>query len=367
MRFIQEPLLVPIPLMSQNAIDDYALMRTITSGDPAALRTFYDRHSGAVFALCERMLKDSQEAEQLLTDVFFEIWSSRNRYDEERSNPLTYLMRITRSRAIDRLRRKGPPGSSGSVSLDPASGIDVATDDGPGSAAELDENRTIVINAMRLLDADQRRVIECAYYEGLSHAQIAAKLNKPLGSVKSCIRQAMTPPARTSRTINRKWNGAIVTCQERRDLLLLYVAGGLDSAEMEATREHLLTGCPACAGALAEAEATFHQIPLSLPARVAPEAAWDKLEMRMALKEHVDGPRRRRARIAEMTMPAQRGPSALAWTGWAAAAGVAIFMGVMLRNANIRANDAISTADNAKSDSRLLQQAFLPRVITAAN
>ncbi len=283
---------MPSPLMSQNSVDDYALMRAITSGDPAAFKTFYERHSGAVFTLCVRMLKDSQEAEQLLTDVFFEIWSSRARYDEERSNPLTYLMRITRSRAIDRLRRKGSPESSGSVSLDPASGIDVATNNGPGSAAELDENRMIVVNAMRLLDADQRRVIECAYYEGLSHAQIADKIKQASRQREELHAAGDGAPAGTSRAINRKWNGAIVTCQERRDLLLLYVAGGLEPAETEATREHLLTGCPACAGALAEAEATFHQIPLSLPMRTAPEGVWDKLEMRIALKEQVEGPAR---------------------------------------------------------------------------
>ncbi len=179
------------PLMSNDADDDYGLMRAIGAGDGAALRVFYERHSSAVYTLCVRMLRDVQEAEQLLTDVFFEIWSSRGRYDEERSNPLTYLMRITRSRAIDRLRRKGPPGSSGGVSLDPAGGIDVAIEDAPGTAAELDENRVMVMKALRVLDVDQRAVIECAYYEGLSHAQIAAKLNKPLGTVKSCMRQGL--------------------------------------------------------------------------------------------------------------------------------------------------------------------------------
>ncbi len=93
-------------------------MRAISEGDAAAFRAFYDRHSPTVYALCVRMLKNPGDAEQLLTDVFFEIWSSRDRYDATRSNPLTYLMRMTRSRAIDKLRRKGPVGSIGGISLD---------------------------------------------------------------------------------------------------------------------------------------------------------------------------------------------------------------------------------------------------------
>jgi RNA polymerase sigma-70 factor, ECF subfamily len=176
------------PPLTQNPNDDYALMRAITAGDAAAFKTFYARHSAAVYTLCLRMLRDAQEAEQLLTDVFFEIWTSRGRYDETRSNPLTYLMRITRSRAIDKLRRKGPVSG---VSLDPGSGIDVAIDDAPSTVAEADESRIIVANALRILDVEQRRVIECSYYEGLSHAQIATKLNKPLGTVKSCMRQGL--------------------------------------------------------------------------------------------------------------------------------------------------------------------------------
>jgi RNA polymerase sigma-70 factor (ECF subfamily) len=176
--------------MIPSSNDDYALMRAISAGDAAAFKAFYSRHTNTVYSLCLRMLRDAQEAEQLLTDVFFEVWSSRGRYDETRSNPVTYLLRITRSRAIDRLRRRAPVGSNG-VSLDPGSGIDVAIEEAPGSFAEVEENRMIVVNALRVLDVEQRRVIECSYYEGLSHSQIAEKLNKPLGTVKSCMRQGL--------------------------------------------------------------------------------------------------------------------------------------------------------------------------------
>ncbi len=168
--------------------DDYTLMRAIAAGDAEALRTFYDRHSPVVYALALRMLRQPQDAEQLLTDVFFEVWNSRERYDEVRSNPVTYLMRLTRSRAIDRLRRKGPVGGKGGVSLDPAAGIDVAVNAAPQAAMEADEERVRIGRALAALEPEQRTAVECAYYEGLSHSQIADRLNKPLGTVKSYIR-----------------------------------------------------------------------------------------------------------------------------------------------------------------------------------
>ena len=165
--------------------DEFALMESIAQGHHTAFKMFYDRHSSAVYTLALRMLKSPQDAEQLLTDVFFEIWNARDRYDAERANPLTYLLRLTRSRAIDRLRRKCPVTG---ISLDPAAGIDVPISDAPDSAAQAHEERSRISAALGTLDIDQRRIIECAYYDGLSHTQIAERLNKPLGTVKSSIR-----------------------------------------------------------------------------------------------------------------------------------------------------------------------------------
>jgi len=175
----------PISMTADAPSDDIALMRAIAEGDRVAFKTFYDRHSSLVHSLALRMLKSPQDAEQLLTDVFFEIWTARGRYDELRSNPLTYLMRLARSRAIDRLRRKGPVTGS---SLDPATGIDVPIDDAPANPAIAKEDRHRVSAALSAIDPDHRRVIECAYYEGLSHTQISQRLNMPLGTVKSSTR-----------------------------------------------------------------------------------------------------------------------------------------------------------------------------------
>jgi RNA polymerase sigma-70 factor (ECF subfamily) len=180
---------IRLPAATSERNDDYALMRAIAGGDSAALKALYDHHGGVVHALCLRMLRDAGEAEQLLTDVFFEIWNSRDRYDESRATPLTYLMRLTRSRAIDRLRRKNLLGQG--VSLDPAAGIDVAVEERAGAGVEAEESRAMIARALAVLDRDQRAAIECAYYDGLSHTQIAERLNKPLGTVKSALRTGL--------------------------------------------------------------------------------------------------------------------------------------------------------------------------------
>lgn len=182
-------------------VDDLALMDAVARGDADALRTLWERHSGVVYALTLRMLRDPVEAEQLLIDVFFELWTARGRYDAERSQPLTYMLRVTRSRALDRLRKKSFPAS---VSLDPAGGIDVSVADTTADGAEAAESADAVGRALAELDPEQRRALECAYFEGLSHSQIAEKLNKPVGTIKSHIRMGLE---RLRNTLRRTFGG----------------------------------------------------------------------------------------------------------------------------------------------------------------
>ena len=172
-------------LAAKNTLDDYALMDAIAAGDSNALRGFYDRHSSLVFSACLRMLHNRADAEELLVDIFHEVWQKSSRYDASRGSPITYLMTLTRSRAIDRQRARPKIRTS-----------DIQNTDLPGESTPdlpviADENRVAVVEALQSLEPAQRQAIEYAYYEGLSHSEIAAKLNKPLGTVKTYIRQGL--------------------------------------------------------------------------------------------------------------------------------------------------------------------------------
>lgn len=173
-----------------SAKDDISLMQAMAAGDASALSIFYDRHSPLVYATCVRMLNDRATADELLVDVFHELWQRASQYDVTRSNPVTYLLTLTRSRAIDRRR------SMGKRSNLKLAGEDAASDKADprptaADAVEINENAAIVRKALESLDPAQRRAIECAYYDGLSHTEIADLLNKPLGTVKTYIRQGL--------------------------------------------------------------------------------------------------------------------------------------------------------------------------------
>jgi RNA polymerase sigma-70 factor (ECF subfamily) len=182
------------------APDDYALMEAVAARDPDALAALYDRHSPALLALCIRVLRDRTSAEELLVEIFQEVWEHAGRYDAMRGAPSAYLITLTRSRAIDRLRAQArrrataPVGGVGVAGEDRASGA--VADPADGSAGPLervlaDERGATVKAALAQLDPLQREAIEYAFYEGLSHTEVADRLDKPLGTVKSSIRRGL--------------------------------------------------------------------------------------------------------------------------------------------------------------------------------
>ncbi|GIW75107.1 MAG: RNA polymerase sigma factor [Phycisphaerae bacterium] len=163
-------------------------MRRIASRDPNALRAMYDKYSSMVYTIGLRVLGRPEEAEELVSEVFWELWDKSSRYDRSRAAPTTYLVTLARSRAIDRSRRKANR-TTGTVELveeiSPVIGITPLED------AELDEQRERVREALKGLTPNHRQAIESAYYDGLSHTEIAEKLGKPLGTIKTYIRQGL--------------------------------------------------------------------------------------------------------------------------------------------------------------------------------
>jgi RNA polymerase sigma-70 factor (ECF subfamily) len=167
--------------------DDRALLLAMKAGDASALSIFYDRYAPLILALLNRILFNREEAEELLCDVYLEFWRRAVKYDDQRSSPRSYLILLARSRAIDRLRCRA---SIKTESLNAATNY-AAPQSEPPRLLELMEQSQRIKAAMSALTLDQRQALEAAYYDGLSHDEIARKFDKPLGTVKTYIRQAI--------------------------------------------------------------------------------------------------------------------------------------------------------------------------------
>jgi RNA polymerase sigma-70 factor, ECF subfamily len=169
--------------------DWVALIKRVADGDQSALTSLYDSTSRLVFGLILRIVGERATAEEVLLDVFTQVWRQSSAYDTNRGAPLAWLMTIARSRAIDRLR-SGKHDAQGKESLD-AIGDVSATTASPEENTVNAERQRLVRSALDSLSPEQREVIELAYYSGLSHSEIALKLGQPLGTVKTRTRLGM--------------------------------------------------------------------------------------------------------------------------------------------------------------------------------
>ncbi|MFN3168425.1 MAG: sigma-70 family RNA polymerase sigma factor [Phycisphaeraceae bacterium] len=177
---------------------DEQLVASIRGRDAEALGGLFDRYAPTMLALGRRMLgPGSGEAEDVLSEVFWEVWDKPDRYDARRGSVKSYLMLVMRSRCLDRLRsRKARPDRQG-LPLQ----ADRHADNGlaPDAAAQRDEAREQVRQAVDALDTDQRRAIELSFYQGLSHREIAEQLDAPLGTIKGRLRSGLIKLSRALR------------------------------------------------------------------------------------------------------------------------------------------------------------------------
>lgn len=169
--------------------DLITFVQRVADGDQSALAALYDSTNRLVYGLILRVLGDSSTAEEVLLDVYTQVWRQAVNYDIERGSPLAWLTTIARSRAIDRLR-------SGWQDQQRKEPLDLLSDRETGAAnpeemTVASERQRFVRSALALLSPEQREVIELAYYGGLSHSEIAAKLKQPLGTVKTRTRLGM--------------------------------------------------------------------------------------------------------------------------------------------------------------------------------
>lgn len=165
-------------------------MQAVAAGDRAALARLYDEYSDRLLALARRLLRNPREAEDLVHDVFIEVWRHAGEYSAERGSARSWLVVRLRSRAIDRLKSTG---YSRVMCVDgEALERSIVSQQPPPSAPSFDFEGEKVRQAVEALPADQRAVLELSYFEGLSLAEAAERLGAPLGTIKSRLARALT-------------------------------------------------------------------------------------------------------------------------------------------------------------------------------
>ena len=166
-------------------------------GDRRAFARLYERSSGHLLAVVLRIQRDRALAEDLLQEIYVSVWKAAASFDAARSQPLTWLTHIARNRAIDSLRRaNAQPRLESTTRADDDERPDAAdtwVDEAPGPLALLDavSDKRQLSDCMNHLTAPQRQSVALAFFDGLSHAEVAAQLRQPLGTVKSWVRRAL--------------------------------------------------------------------------------------------------------------------------------------------------------------------------------
>ena len=174
--------------MSAQSVSAAYLIQQVAQHDREAFSQLYDRCSSLVFSLAMRMLKVRSDAEDLLQEVFVQVWRQATNYSAERGSPEAWIINIARSRAIDKLRSIRRREKSFVLTDDPAR---AESSDNVETAAAESEAKMAMSSALANLPEAQRRVLELAYFDGLTQTEIAARLKEPLGTVKTRMRSGI--------------------------------------------------------------------------------------------------------------------------------------------------------------------------------
>jgi RNA polymerase sigma-70 factor (ECF subfamily) len=165
-------------------------VREAANGDQAALARLYDSTNRMVYGLILRIVSNTHTAEEVLLDVYLQIWRKAEAYDAGKGTVLAWLFTIARSRAIDALRSRASRESGQQDPLDTAAAA-VDRSPSPEENSSISQRRQFVQECLAELSPDQRQAIELAYFRGLSHSEIAETLKQPLGTVKTRVRLGM--------------------------------------------------------------------------------------------------------------------------------------------------------------------------------
>jgi RNA polymerase sigma-70 factor (ECF subfamily) len=177
-----------VEAVSQKTPSDTELLHAVARGDESALAAIYDRYNSILLGLLLRILHSRVEAEDVLQEVFLQIWQRAANFDEARGRAFTWMVTLARSRAIDRLRALQSRQRADDTALrDAPEAVGDAGDD-----VYHGEQREIVRAALAEIPEEQRRALLLAYFEGLTQSEIAERLGQPLGTVKTRMRSGMS-------------------------------------------------------------------------------------------------------------------------------------------------------------------------------
>jgi RNA polymerase sigma-70 factor (ECF subfamily) len=192
-------------LLDEPAVSDEELMAGIARGDSQALADLYDRYNSILRALVFRVVHDEAESDDLLQEVFLQLWNQAHLFSAKKGKPLGWIVTLTRRRAIDRLRKRQAYGRAKErfelqADSQPTAWVRNGIDDGIFA----DEVREILCEKLDALPPLQRKAIELAYYRGMSQREIAAHTNTPLGTIKTRLELGLRKLADSLRGLEDK-------------------------------------------------------------------------------------------------------------------------------------------------------------------
>jgi len=185
-------MLSPLNPDPQNQLEaEVALLRSVAQGDRAGFGELYDRLSSVLFSTAFRILNDREAAEDVLQDVFVQIWEKAPLYNPSLGKPVTWAITLTRNKAIDRLRATDRRSRLKEAMQSESKVLEQFDGRSSFDAVASEEAAKMVRASIQMLSEDQRQVIELAFYSSLSQTEIAERLNVPLGTIKARIRRGM--------------------------------------------------------------------------------------------------------------------------------------------------------------------------------
>ncbi|HEX9755545.1 MAG TPA: sigma-70 family RNA polymerase sigma factor, partial [Gemmatimonadales bacterium] len=197
-RFFARSIALARPMSSSHpamsVVTDRELVLAASRGDERAIATLYDRHAGPLYAVAYRVTGERADAEEVVLEAFTQAWRDASRFDASRGSVAAWLTMMARSRALDLVRGRSRRGRAEETArqadpdLAPAMGRwGGGGETDPSGEVDVGERARRVREALAALSEPQREAVELAYYQGLSHTEIAARLNQPLGTVKTRV------------------------------------------------------------------------------------------------------------------------------------------------------------------------------------